>query len=152
LILIDNARYKLDDENSVVIDRTRSMTRKEKRTGMTATPMVLELETLLNDLDSYLLDNRKSKPDINYVVKHTKEGSKRRNLIVRMLLALTSFSGVRFDSKEDYTDTEDSRVKKYRELGYWLLSKWVSKEELGIVIRDYKREIALMEGMGGLSN
>jgi len=143
--LVDNARYKLDAENSVIIDRTKAMSRKERRTGKTASPMVLEIEALLNNLDSYLLDKRKSRPDINHVVKHVTDESKRRKLIVRILLALTAMSGVRFDSMKDSPDQVGTRTVGYSELGFWLIKNWVDREGLESVVREYKRDVDLLD-------
>lgn len=70
-------RYFIDQENSVVIDRTQSMSRRETRTTEQATKMVQDLESLLGHLDLYLKDYRKVKPDVDYVLKHTESESNR---------------------------------------------------------------------------
>ena len=146
--LVENARYKLDEENSVIIDRTKSMARTDRRTSQSANSMILEIETLLNNLDNYLLDNRKARPDINYVVKHVTDESKRRKLIVRILLALTALSGVRFDSTEDSPYQVDTREDKYSKLGYWMMGTWIDSFGLESMLREYMREIEFLEIRG----
>lgn len=143
--LVENARYRLDEKNSVIIDRTKSMARSDRRTMPSASTMVREIETLLNNLDNYLLDNRKARPDINYVVKHVKDESKRRKLLVRILIALTALSGVRFDSKEDSPYQVDTWEDKYSKLGYWMMGTWFDSVGFESALREYTREVEFLE-------
>jgi len=55
--IIDETRYKIDSNNSVVIDRTKAMSRKQTRTTDTVKKMVQDIEYFLNNIDEYITDS-----------------------------------------------------------------------------------------------
>lgn len=143
--LVSETRYLIDKENSVLIDRLASMSRKDRRTTSTASPLVQEIESLLNTLDAYLADNRKVRPDIDHVVKAIEPEGKRSQYVCRLLIALTTLSGVRFDCNEDSTDVGNTRQHTYRELGDWVLAKWVPREKWDSVWKEYRNTLGVPE-------
>jgi hypothetical protein len=121
------------------------MSRKDRRTTATASPLVQDIEFLLNTLDTYLTDNRKVRPDIDHVVKAIEDVGKRSQYVCRLLIALTTLSGVRFDSNEDSTEVGDTRCQMYRTLGDWVLAKWVPQAKWDSVWKEYQKALGVSE-------
>ena len=90
--MVDETRYLIDFDNSVVIDRTQKMSRKERRTEKTASNIVQELEHQLNNIDAYVADSRKIKPDLKFVIKSIKSDKDRLTYIIRLITSLAELS------------------------------------------------------------
>ena len=119
--LLKECSYSFDGDNSVIIDRTEKMSRKDTRTTETATPTVKEIERFLNNINTYIDDFRKVKPDIEYVLTTIEDQNKQFNYLIRLLVALTTHSKVRFDLTLSEIP-QNSHSKKVWELGQWILN------------------------------
>lgn len=90
--LVQNTRYFVDPKNSVLIDRTKEMSRRDRRVSDSASDMVSAIETFLNNLDAYFQDGRKVLPDIDAVMKAIIQTDKRTAYAQRLLHAIYSLS------------------------------------------------------------
>ena len=133
--IVAKARYKIDRNNSVLIDRKRYMGKKDTRTKDTASPMVQEVEYLLKNVDEYISDGRKIKPDTNYVMESIENDSDRLKYIIRLLTSLGELSGVRFDAGQSNEEPESGIREKYLNIGNWILETWVPENLRDYVIR-----------------
>jgi hypothetical protein len=133
--IVENTRYRIDRNNSVQIDRTRLMGRKDTRTENAASPMVREVEYLLNNINNYVSDFRLIKPDIEHVMGSIEDDSKQVEYIIRLLTSLSELSGVRFDSDQSNGEAENGVPEKYLNIGNWILETWVPKNKRDYVIR-----------------
>lgn len=136
--LVSECGYAIDKTNSVIIDRIKNMTRLDKRITDTASPLVEMIEELLNNPHTYLADGRKIKPDINYVVTTITDPKKQEDYLIRLLIALTSYSKVRFDKQLP----KDKQSLKIWELGYWIIEKFIPDDRLESVLTTYTGEIS----------
>ncbi len=134
--LVENCGYYTNTVNSVVIDRTEKMSRKEKRITDSATTLVKDIEGFLNNTNNYFDDLRKVKADINFVVSTMADEVKQANYLLRLLVSLTSFTGVRFDQKEDST-------KKIWKLFHWIIDNKVPETKLISVLEKYTTEVTV---------
>src|SRR5262249_39682853 len=66
--VLREVRYAYDENNSVLIDRLGGMRQKDRRTGETASSLVLAIEGFLNNVSAYVQDKRKVVPDIIHVI------------------------------------------------------------------------------------
>ena len=147
--IIEDTRYKIDRNNSVQIDRMMRMGRKDIRTKDSASPLVQEVEHLLNNLDKYISDFRLIKPDIKYVIGSIEDNSDRLKYIIRLLNALSELSGVRFDADQANKEPESGIREKYLNLGNWILETWVPENKRDYVIRMvYEEEEKLPKKFG----
>jgi hypothetical protein len=137
--LTGECSYSIDTENSVQIDRTAKMTLKQMRISDSASPLVKEIESFLNHVHDYVSDLRKVKPDIDAVISTLEHGDKRFNYIARLLVALTSFSTVRFDLDRE-SIAQNSLSQRYWELGQWVLETYVAANQRKSVINKYQEE------------
>jgi len=124
--IVSETRYKIDDENSVIIDKTSKMSRLDSRLNNTARPMVKQIDSLLNNIDAYVSDFRKCKFDIEFVLNNVLDSKKQHNLVVRILGSLSSYADI--DLKKD-GDDENPHKSKYKELANWLLEKWIPLDQ-----------------------
>lgn len=132
--MIANTRYHIDRDNSVLIDRTKTMGRTETRTGNTVSPIVQEVEKLLNNVDGYISDNRKVKPDIKSVLDSIKDESERLKYITRLLTSMYNLSGVRFGTEPEWKP--DNQIQdKYLGIGNWILGNWVPMNSRNSILR-----------------
>lgn len=137
--LAKECSYSIDVENSVLIDRTAKMTRKEKRISESASPLVKNIESFLNNIHDYISDLRKVRPDIDFVISTIETDEKRLIYVTRLLIALTSFSTVRFDFDPDLIPKNDLS-QRYWKLGKWILDTHVTKNHRESVMNDYRQE------------
>ncbi|MEN8206095.1 MAG: hypothetical protein ABFS24_08780, partial [Pseudomonadota bacterium] len=133
--IVEYTRYKIDRDNSVQIEPTRSMGRKDTRTKDTASPLVQEVEHLLNNINEYVSDFRSIKPDIRYVMGSIEDNSDRLKYIIRLLTSLGELSGVRFDAAQPSEEPENSVPGKYLNLGNWILETWVPENKRDYVVQ-----------------
>ena len=133
--LLRECRYSFDPRNSVIIDRTKDMGRKEKRISSSATALVRETEDFLNNFDRFVGDQRSIRHAIDHVVKTTRVGSERLSYVARLLAALTTISGVRIDFE---VDSNNARAKSYRDAIDYVIENWVPDEALPAVITAYR--------------
>jgi hypothetical protein len=139
----------IDRENSVLIDRTQKMGKKETRTGNTVSPIVQKVEYLLNNLDTYISDKRKVKPDIKYVLESINDNSDRLTYIIRLLTSLSELSGVRFGTDQPDRKPDNQVQENYLEIGKWILETWVPSDMWDSVLRKiYKDDEDLTENYG----
>jgi hypothetical protein len=110
--LVKNSRYLVDTANSVQIDRTTTMSRRDRRTTTTASALVQDIETFLNNLDQYFDDARKVSPDIEAVMKDIQDGEKRVAYAKRLIHAIYSASGCH--PKNGNGNPDDRRSAAYR--------------------------------------
>jgi len=124
--MVKETRYKIDIENSVLIDRTVQMSRLDSHLSETARPMVKQLDSLLNDIDAYVNDFRKCKFDIEFVLNTVFDSKKQHGLVVRVLVSLCSYSDIDLGKEEE---GEIPLQSKYRELANWILDKWIPLDQ-----------------------
>lgn len=136
--LVKECTYKLDETNSVIIDRTEKMSRLEKRISESASPLVKKMESLINNPHAYFSDGRKVKPDIKYIVS-TLSPEKVEDYLVRLLVAITSFSKVRIDQDSP----KDSQSQKLWDLGEWIVHGLVAEGRRGLVLEKYRTELGV---------
>jgi len=147
--MIEDTRYMIDRDNSVIIDRTKMMATKDTRTGKAASPIVQKVEYLLNNRNSYISDKRKVKPDIKYVLGEIKDSSDRLTYIIRLLTSLKEMSGVRFGIDQSDWKPANRVQEDYLHIGNWILETWVPRETQDSVLRKiYKDEEDLTQNYG----
>lgn len=118
--VIEQTRYKIDEDNSVIIDRVKPMSSKDTRTSDSVSPIVQDIEYFLNNPHEYISDNRLIKPDIKYVFKHIKEQDKKLSYSIRLIVALSELSGVEI-TKGFVKPINLSSVQEK----YWNIIKWI---------------------------
>ena len=143
--MVDNARYFLDFTNSVLIDKKRTMTRKDTRTTATASQLVQDIESYVNNIDRYIADKRVVKPDVKYVLSQIKDDNYRLAYTVRLVTALCMISGIRLDDDQNVMNMESQVKKDYRELCEWILGTHVSAKDRGKVVQGVVRTIEEIE-------
>jgi hypothetical protein len=137
--LVTECRYYADQWNSVIVDRTKDMRRKESRITETANPLVKKQESFFNNVDDYIANGRMIYAHVDHVIDSIEQVEKRLPYISRLLAALTTLSGVRFDSEVDSTVTRTPIIAdKYRKLGRYVLNKWVNPAQQQGVLADYR--------------
>lgn len=139
--LLKECSYSFDTLNSVNIDRTEKMSRMDTRTTETATPTVKEIEKFLNNINTYIDDFRKVKPDIQYVLTTIEDQNKQFKYLIRLLIALTTHSKVRFDFTLDDMP-QNSHSKKVWELGQWVLNNLLTPNLKQPALEIYKSEFS----------
>lgn len=110
--LLTNTRYLVDRENSKLIDRTATMSRRDRRTTDTASTLVQNIEFFLNNLGEYFEDGRKVLPDINAVMSEIEHPEKRTAYAKRLIHAIYSLSGCHPGNGPG--DPNDRRETAYR--------------------------------------
>lgn len=126
--LTRHCAYDIDVLNSVLIDKTNTMGRTETRLDPSASVLVSEFESRLNNMSRFFSDGRKIKPNIRSVLEKISDDLKREQYIVRLLHALTSISTVRFDLPWTGGLT-NSFPLEIRELGEWVLETFSPQEK-----------------------
>lgn len=138
--LVAHCGYQIDIDNSVVIDKTERMGRLDTRLTDSASPLVKQIGSFLNHPTDYLVDLRKVKPDIAFVLDRLDNPVKKLDYTVRLLVALTSIAQVRFDI-EASSSTPSSHLKgQVRELGLWVLTQ-IPESNRELVLTQYRNEI-----------
>ena len=127
--MVDETRYLIDFDNSVVIDRTKKMGRKERRTKSSASNIVQELEYQLNNIDEYVTDNRKIKPDLKFVIESIKSDTDRITYLIRLITSLAELSNI--NVKKLFSDTGhlNDLQQTYRNIIIWILESWVPESK-----------------------
>ncbi|MCP4296771.1 MAG: hypothetical protein GY786_14305, partial [Proteobacteria bacterium] len=122
--MVDETRYLIDFDNSVVIDRTQKMSRKERRATKSASNIVQELENQLNNIDAYVTDGRKIKPDLKYVIESIESDKNRLTYMIRLITSLAELSNI--NVKKMFTEYSHLNEKQlsYRDLIVWVLESW----------------------------
>lgn len=147
VVLVDKARhqylvsecsYQIDTVNSVIIDRTEKMTRKDKRIADSASPLVKMIEEIINNPHDYFGQSRKIKSDIKYVVSTISDPVKVEDYLVRLFVALTSYSDIRFDRDSP----RDSQSKKVIDLSNWILKEFIEPSRKIPFLERYIREVS----------
>jgi len=123
--MVDETRYLIDFDNSVVIDRTQKMGRKERRTKQSASDIVQELEHQLNNIDAYVADGRKIKPDLKYVIESIESDKNRLTYVIRLITSLAELAKLNVKKMfTEYSHLNDKQLS-YRDLIVWVLESWV---------------------------
>lgn len=130
--IVRETRYHIDKENSVLIDRTKNMSRKDKRTTKSVTPIVQEIEYMLNNINEYISDKRKITHDINFVINSIQDNQKKTNLIVRLLVSLLELSGIKIN--KEFTK---SKPKTTIEKKYWGIINWILETHIPVTQKEY---------------
>ncbi len=147
--MIKDTRYMIDRDNSVIIDRTKTMATKDTRTGKAASPIVQKVEHLLNNLNSYISDKRKVKHDIRYVLGEIKDDSDTLKYIIRLLTSLSEISSVRFGTDQSEWKPANRVQEDYLHIGNWILETWVPVDSQESVLRKiYKDDEDLTQNYG----
>lgn len=142
--VVDECGYQIDAENSVIIDKTEKMGRLETRLTESASPLVKQIDLFLNNPTGYLSDLRKVKADITFVLDRLDNTVKKVDYTVRLLVALTSVTRVRFDhdrspSKPSPPIPESHLAGQVRELGEWVLTQIPDGQEK--VLTQYREKL-----------
>lgn len=141
--LVENCGYAIDGENSVIVDKTEKMSRRDSRLAESASPLVKQIGAFLNNPFDYLSDLRKIKPDITFVLDRIADETKRFEYIARLLAALTSLTRVRFDLDVSFASTSHLE-RQVLELGLWVLTQ-IPDERLGEVQTNYREILKISE-------
>jgi len=141
--LLENCGYAIDHANSVIIDRTEKMGRKDTRLTDSASPLVKRIVEFLNVPTDYLIDHRKAKPDVQFVLDQIEVRSKRLDYTVRLLVALTTLAQVRFDGDTDVLAKSDLG-RKVMKLGQWILNLTPEPSRASVMVR-YSDELKSSE-------
>jgi len=136
--LLSECGYQLDAANSVIVDKTEKMGRKDTRLTASASPLVKQVDAFLNNPSGYLSDLRKVKPDIAFVLDRLDNPVKKLDYTVRLLVALTSLTGVRFDHNPS-PSIQDSLLT-IRELGEWVLTQ-IPQDHRQKVLTQYQEKL-----------
>lgn len=131
--------YQLDTNNSVIIDKTERMGRTDSRLTESASPLVKQIDAFLNYPTGYLSDLRKVKADVTFVLDRLDNPLKKLNYTVRLLVALTSVTRVRFDRDSPPSNSELHLPGQVRELGGWVLTQ--ISEDREKVVTQYREKL-----------
>jgi len=121
--LVDNVRYEIDKKNSVQIDRTGNMSRKDRRTTKSISEFVAVTETLLGSIDRLVADSRKIKPAITHVIGQIDDQQEQELYAARLLLSLATHS-----HKDFWKHTKPDQPTNQQETFYWNLGEWILDE------------------------
>lgn len=138
--VVDACKYTIDMQNSVLIDRTQRMARGKKRITASASASVVQLEELINQPGAYIADINTLQLDFDevWITLETKE--KRQAYLIRFLVALTSFSQVRFDVLgADFTN--NSVAESYWTVGSWVIDIKMTDDERPKMLFRYQQEV-----------
>jgi len=117
------------------------MSRKQTRTTDTARKMVQDIEYFLNNIDEYISDNRKVKPDITNVINSIDEIQKKISYVVRLLVSLVSHSEIVI-KKKFYDSTPNSKLQNtYWNLINLVIDKHVSEDHRDSVINQLQKTL-----------
>jgi hypothetical protein len=142
-VLLAHARYKYDEQNSVLIDRTADMGRRDSRLSKdSASPLVRATEQFLNNFDLYVQDKRLVIPDVRYVLEHARSDREREAYASRLLHALTTLSGVqRFDQPPTAEDIGQPLYQSYRDVVDAVLETFPAQEDVDRVWKLYRQRL-----------
>ncbi len=132
--IVSETRYKIDIKNSVIIDRTNKMSRKDSRLISNVSPLVNEIENLLLNVDGYVSDKRKIKPDIKFIINEIKDIQKQRLYITRLLTSLIELSGLTQDDLRSDENHDGYTLGKYLDVIKWILKEWIPEKDRSDVI------------------
>lgn len=136
-IILENCRYSHSRSASKIIDRTKSMSRNDTRTGCEPTTLVGAIEYSLNNPDDLFLDNRKVKPAIQHVYTAIATDAQKVDYTFRLLLALGTTGNFTYLSEKAPEPT--SRQGKYHNLGLWVLDQFTDTASRDKVMKKYRQ-------------
>lgn len=143
--LLANVRYDIDRRNSVQIDRIQDMSRNDRRTTANVSDFVATIETLINNVDQLVSNTQRIRPAIKHVVSQIEDRNRQESYLARLLLSLTTHSGMNFWGGKNNPHPDTRLETQYRDLGDWILSQFVVSDRLETVLREY-RKILLESG------
>jgi hypothetical protein len=126
--LIKGARYQVSV--SALIDRTATMSRKDRRTPDDATSLIKDLETLLMNNKEYVHDRRKFKSDVLNYLKTISDANKKEKAIQRMFRSMLYQS----TGSEKCVSTDDKKLHKPYRQGAALLLKQLPKRRRKFIV------------------
>jgi len=135
--IVSSCRYQVNKDTSVIIDHTQRMASKSTRLPESVSPFVREIDSLLNGVRKYITDGKVIQHDIRHVVKAIKNNSQRLLYIARLLVAITSESGWKFDSKKEVHRNNNAFTQQCKELGEWVLTEFVPDNSKDYVLKCY---------------
>jgi len=136
--LIENVRYKIDEANSVLIDRTQKMSRTERRTTDTVTDFVAAIESLILEVDQLVADARKIRPAIKYVFQQISDSDKTILYAARLLRSFASHADKDFWLNEDPEEATTNLEQTYKDLGDWMLQTCISREQRECALNEHQ--------------
>jgi len=102
--------------------------------------LVKQIVKLLNNVNAYIEDFRKCKPDIKFVLDAIDDIEKQHSFVTRILASLCSHSGINL---EDEMLDETPPQSKYRELSNWILDTWIPTDKKQEILNNIK---SILEG------
>jgi len=139
--ILNEVRYAFDVKNSVIIDRISGMGRRDRRTQDGASQLVLAVEEFLNNFDIYVQDGRKVLPDIKFVLGRIDDEGDRVSYAARLLHALTTLSGIRFDRAPSDADGGGRLYDSYRQAADTVIDAFTGQSMRERVLAGYRRRI-----------
>jgi len=137
--LIENVRYKIDEANSVLIDRTQKMSRTERRTTDTVTDFVAAIESLILEVDQLVADARKIRPAIKYVFQQISDLDKTILYAARLLRSFASHADKDFWLDSEEPEEATTHLEQiYKDLGDWMLQTCVPQEQRENALKEYQ--------------
>jgi len=127
--MVDETRYLIDFDNSVVIDRTQTMSRKARRTKKSASEIVLELENQLNNINAYVADSRKIIPDLKFVIESVQSNQVRLTYLIRLITSLSELGNINVKKLFSDSDPLNELQQTYRNIIVWALDSWVPENK-----------------------
>ena len=137
--LIQKVRYKVDDANSVLIDRTINMSRLDRRTPDEASSLIKDLQDLLFDNMKYVGDCRKFPHDVKNYLNRIADPVKHEKAVQRICTSLL------FQSTGEHsqvTAIEKQRYQPYRR-GVIVTLKQLPHKRRKIVLEKVRRALRL---------
>ncbi len=135
--IVQQLRYRVDTENSVVIDKTQKMSMKDSRITPTASAFTRLMVEQLTKLDGIFNDRRSITHAIDHVIKAIVTDDKRTYYISRLLTALSTLSKTALDNPKVESTTESHTVSNYRYAWTHIQSTWVTDANRFKVMKDY---------------
>ncbi len=139
--IVEETRYRIDEDNSVIIDRTKSMSSQDARTSDSVSPIVQRVESLLNNVHEYISDNRKVKPDIEFVFKSITEQQKKLSYSIRLIVALSELSGIGIEKDFVQPANLSTVQNKYWNIITWIIENHIPEESLKYVNKEVRETI-----------
>lgn len=137
--LLENCGYTFDTINSVIIDRTNKMTRRESRLSSNASELASEVVKFINGFLQYANDLRVIKADINKVLKAIDDDKKRTDYLIRLMVAISDQCKVWADVPPGANESRSEQ--QYRKLLQWLVTTFINPDDQQQVLERYRADL-----------
>ncbi|MFC7289307.1 hypothetical protein ACFQPC_14765 [Herminiimonas glaciei] len=137
--LLENCGYTFDTINSVIIDRTNKMTRRESRLSSNASELASEVMKFINGFLQYANDLRVIKADINKVLKAIDDDKKRTDYLIRLMVAISDQCKVWADVPPGANESRSEQ--QYRKLLQWLVTTFINPDDQQQVLERYRADL-----------